>query len=274
MKKRFSDLRFTDDFIFCRVLESNPEICKEITEIILGVKIKEIVAVDSQHTVEFTPDGRGIRFDVYFENDDTVYDIEMQTTKKRDLRMRTRYYQSILDRKILDKGDHYNKLKKSYIIFICTFDLFGKNLPIYTFENYCLQDKSIKLGDDAVKVFVNSTGSYSGLAPDMIDFIKYIQSGQTDGPLSQKIEQKVDIAKRNPEMEVSYMTFEEMLEDRYEEGLQEGRQEGLKEGLLEGRQEGLKEGLLEGRRIVVEKLLESGIIDKDQVKTIEDLLLE
>ena len=34
-----------------------------------------------------------------------------------------------------------------YIIFICLKDVFGKNLPIYTFYNICEQDHSLTLGD-------------------------------------------------------------------------------------------------------------------------------
>lgn len=35
------------------------------------------------------------------------------------------YYSSLCDIDQLGKGDDYNKLKDTYIIFICTFDLFG-----------------------------------------------------------------------------------------------------------------------------------------------------
>ena len=40
-------------------------------------------------------------------------------------------------------------IKKTYVIFICLKDVFGKNLPIYTFNNICEQDHSLKLGDNA-----------------------------------------------------------------------------------------------------------------------------
>ena len=40
-------------------------------------------------------------------------------------------------------------IKKTYVIFICLKDVFGKNLPIYTFNNICEQDHSLTLGDNA-----------------------------------------------------------------------------------------------------------------------------
>ena len=53
---------------FCKVLENNPEICRELLEMILDVKIKKIVCTNKQKTIEVTSDGKGIRLDVYLED--------------------------------------------------------------------------------------------------------------------------------------------------------------------------------------------------------------
>ena len=37
--KRYEDLDFTDDFLFCKILQNNPLLCKELTELILGNRI-------------------------------------------------------------------------------------------------------------------------------------------------------------------------------------------------------------------------------------------
>lgn len=39
MIKKYEDLDFTDDFMFCKVLTSNPELCKELLELIIGRKV-------------------------------------------------------------------------------------------------------------------------------------------------------------------------------------------------------------------------------------------
>ena len=41
----------------------------------------------------------------------------------------------MIDLNLLQKGEDYNRLKKSYVIFICTEDIFQKKRAIYTFEN-------------------------------------------------------------------------------------------------------------------------------------------
>ena len=37
-------------------------------------------------------------------------------------------------------------LKESHVIFICMEDIFGHGLPVYTFEDVCLENNAVKLG--------------------------------------------------------------------------------------------------------------------------------
>ena len=136
--KKYDDLTFTDDFMFCKVMTTNPELCHELLELILGKKVGAFTRLDQQKPIEMTADGKGIRFDVYSEDDSgIVYDCEMQTSKKDNLPKRTRYYQGMIDLNLLERGADYKELKKSYVIFICPFDQFQEGLHKYTFENQC-----------------------------------------------------------------------------------------------------------------------------------------
>ena len=64
-----------------------------------------------------------------------------------ELPKRSRYYQDLIDIELIDKGEDYSELKNSIVIFICTFDEFGKGRHLYTFENICIQDETIRLDD-------------------------------------------------------------------------------------------------------------------------------
>lgn len=211
MKKRFkeyNELDFTDDFMFCMILENNPDLCKELLELLLDIKIKKVELADSQKRIDLTYDGKGVRLDVYVnDSENTIYDIEMQTTKQKELPKRTRYYQGMVDLNLIQKGMDYAELKKTYVIFICLKDVFGKNLPIYTFNNICEQDNSLRLGDEATKVIVNAEGSREGLSENMCKFLDYlIEKKATDG-FTQKLQDAVDSAIAKKEWEVLYMTF-------------------------------------------------------------------
>ncbi len=59
------------------------------------------------------------------KGENTVYNIEIQATKFKYLAKRMRYYQGLIDLNIIDKGEEYSSLKKSFVIFICTYDPFG-----------------------------------------------------------------------------------------------------------------------------------------------------
>ena len=78
-KKPYNELTFTDDFMFCRVLRNNEDLCRRLVELLLDVKVDRIVLRDSQHSIERDSDSRGVRFDVYLKDEDgTVFDLEMQ----------------------------------------------------------------------------------------------------------------------------------------------------------------------------------------------------
>ncbi|MBQ7933455.1 MAG: hypothetical protein IJ327_01525 [Lachnospiraceae bacterium] len=63
--KEYDELLFTDDFLFCKVLENNEDLCKELLELILGKKIRRINYLAKQKVIDITSDGKGVRLDVY-----------------------------------------------------------------------------------------------------------------------------------------------------------------------------------------------------------------
>ena len=84
--KKYEELTFADDFMFCKVLTTNPNLCRELLELIIGRKVGQFTRLDQQQPIELTADGKGVRFDVYSEDDTgTVFDCEMQTTENRNL---------------------------------------------------------------------------------------------------------------------------------------------------------------------------------------------
>ena len=147
-----------------------------------------------------------IRLDVYVEDAaGTVYDIEMQVTSKRNLPKRSRYYQSIIDLNSISKGAKYSDLRKSYVIFICMFDLFGKGLPIYTFKNKCVEDPKLELGDETVKVFVNPYGNTKKLSTGLKSFFDYLKEEIAQSTFTKKLDSEVERVKENQELRVEYV---------------------------------------------------------------------
>lgn len=234
VNKKFEELQFSDAFMFAAAMEDE-EICRRVLERTLGIPVKR-VRVRCEDTLFINPDYRGIRMDVYADDEEgTVFDVEMQTTDKKDLPWRSRLYQAQMDLEALKPGNAFRKLPKSFIIFICGFDPFDQELYRYSFES-CCRETGKPLRDDANRIFLNTKGrNPCGTPPELIRFLKYVEeaavsSDDTDS-LIQLIETRITGLKHNYGMEVEYLRFAEMLHDEHQEGLQEGLQEGI-ENLL------------------------------------------
>ena len=134
--KKYEELDITDPFIFAKVM-SEKELCKPLLENILNIKIRDIVYVDYEETIQMTAKSKGIRLDIYVEDDDnTVFNLEMQTTTYKELPKRSRYYQGIIDLNMIEKDESYDILKESYVIFICTFDFLKKEEVFTSLKMY------------------------------------------------------------------------------------------------------------------------------------------
>ena len=225
-QKMYKELKFTDDFMFGKVLTNSPEVCRRLLELLLGIRIKKVLVPEKQKVVEILSDGKGIRLDVYVDDEEgTVYDIEMQTSLKKDLPKRSRYYQGMIDMNLIERGAKYKELKRSFVIFICLEDPFGRALPVYRFENICIQDRSLELKDEAVKVFINADGDLAEANEDMATFLRYLKGSGCDSELVRMIDGEVERARLHKEWEVEYMTLYLRDQENREEGREEGREE-------------------------------------------------
>ena len=125
----------------------DPKLLKPLLEMVLRVKIQRIEYPELQKTLNERYASKSIRLDVYVADEaGTVYNVEIQTSDKKHLPRRTRYYQGVIDLHILEKGEDYTALQRSFVIFICTYDPFGQGRWVYTFENLCREDPAIALG--------------------------------------------------------------------------------------------------------------------------------
>ena len=244
-KKPYNELTFTDDFMFCRVLRNNEDLCKRLVELLLDVKVDRIVLRDSQHSIERDSDSRGVRFDVYLKDEDgTVFDLEMQNRQIKSLPFRTRYYQSMIDVDHLLSGDSFKALPDTYVVFICSFDPFEEGLHKYEFRNMCVEDPSIRLRDGTAKVFINAKGRRENASDEMKAFLDYLCGQEASSDLTRDIEESIARAKKVKEWEVEYMAIGDRLYwERFE-----GREEGRAEAHFEDVDRLVNEGILDADR--------------------------
>ena len=209
--EKWEKIGLSNNFIFNCVMSDNPDLCKKLLEILLDCKIDHIEKPVYENQFQTSIGSKGIRFDVYVKDDNNVYDIEIQTTKDRNLPKRSRYYQSVMDVSNLSPGDSYKELKKSYILFLCVFDPFGHNLPVYTFENICKEDSQIFLNDQAIKIFYNAKEYDKMKSKELKTFFEYLVKNDIKSDFTEHLDSKVQIAKMNKDYWRTYMTWEQEL---------------------------------------------------------------
>ncbi len=214
MAKTLEQLTITDDFMFGAVMR-DPKRCKPMLEMILGVKIDHIEYHELQKPINARYQSKSIRLDVYVEDGEgTVYDIEIQTTNKKNLPRRVRYYQGLIDVNILEKGEDYKALRKSYVIFIATYDPFGKGRYVYTFENRCREDSSIALGDDATKLVLNTKGTVGEISDELKALLRYMDGMEPDSDYTKDLSRAVTEIKADEEWRREFMVMNELIRSR------------------------------------------------------------
>ncbi|MBR2462721.1 MAG: hypothetical protein IKB33_06290 [Spirochaetaceae bacterium] len=69
--KRWEDLDITDDFIFSRVIHDE-NICRQVVELILGVRIGKIHYLSAQDEHKTDPDSMRIIMDVFLRDENRI----------------------------------------------------------------------------------------------------------------------------------------------------------------------------------------------------------
>ena len=256
-RKTYDELTFTDDFMFSEVMGNHPEICQELAELLTGRKVLEVRLPEAQKEEKFLYEGRGVRFDIYFEDQaNTVYDIEMQTVVRTSIKKRSRYYSSMLDMDHLRQHMSYSELPDTYIVFICLDDPFHRDSVRYTFRETCEELPDLKLEDGSTIIFINSKGR-DGTSPELQDFLEYLNGRLPKSDLTEAIDRAVRDQKEDERGRRKYMTLQEHYDIEHEDGVQEG--------IVRGRKEGRKEGIAAGQKqmsLVLKNLFDAGKTDE------------
>ena len=176
------DIPLENDAMFAEVMRRKDACIGLLETIFEGRRIRDIVyeddfSLEPQKNIIFDPGNKSIRLDVYFEDEDAVYDIELQKVKRWNLAKRSRMYSSMMDANMLDKGLEYDALKKSYVIFVCMFDVFGQGMKSYRFRTMCENVQGLPLDDGRYIIVVNTKGRDGGSGHGMDAFFKYLNGG-------------------------------------------------------------------------------------------------
>lgn len=152
--QRLSALRLLDDDFMNKVFEDKA--CAEfLLQIILQRSDLKVAQVHVQHEVK-NLQGRSARLDILaVDEENRVYNIEIQRDDKGASVKRARYNSSLIDANITEPGEQYEKLNETYVIFITEHDVLKGGRPIYRIER-TVQETGESFGDGTHILYVNA----------------------------------------------------------------------------------------------------------------------
>ena len=228
---------FTNDLIFRWVMEREENCLAILRAILPELKITAVKRRENEHPVNYLAfdDERGVRFDAIIEDDrERFYDVEMQVANQPGLGKRVRYYQAQIDQETLKKGEDYDDLRESYIIFFCAFDPCGQDRRLYQFHYYEDDDRQLRLPTNSHVILINALGTQGQITPELAAVLDVMNRRRDNAnPLAVRLVKEIDDYNRDKKRRRALMNLKMRLKDEWRLGLSEG----LDQGRAEGREE-------------------------------------
>lgn len=160
--QRLRSFRLMDDDFLTKCFEGNTECIELVLRIVLDMPDLNVLDVRTQVFVENLLN-RSVRLDVLAT--DSVgrkFNIEIQRADKGASRKRARYNSSMMDANLLKKGEAFDNLPETYVVFITENDVMGKGKPLYQIER-CILETGKRFEDGTHILYVN--GAYRDETP-------------------------------------------------------------------------------------------------------------
>ena len=232
-KKPVDKLTFADDGMFQEVMR-NPEISAELVERLLHIIVGHVEYPELEKAIKPFYTTKGVRLDVYLQDDDKIIDVELQCYPQEALGKRTRYYQSMIDMDSLMKGQDYPELKESYILFICKQDPFfideenniSYGLPCYTFQNICKENNGVNLNDKSLTVIYNASAYKVAKDEKIKAFLHFISTNEPGkDDFTNRLSRLVEKIKDNEKFRTDYAAMNLHDRDIQRAAKKEGKEE-------------------------------------------------
>ena len=146
-----------------------------------------------------------------------------------------------MDIESTQRRTNYKNLKQNVVIFICLFDPFGKEEPVYTIRNACAENPSVQYDDKMVKVFYNCKNCDKIEDEETRAFLKYVATKKPSSDYTSRLEEIVRGLKVTPREQLYYNNWLDITDDIREEAREEGREEGAQATAIENAKNLLKE---------------------------------
>lgn len=160
--QRLRGFRLMDDDFMTKCFEGEPACIELVLQIIIEKADLKVLDVRTQVFVENLLE-RSVRLDILATDaQGAKYNIEIQRSDKGAGYKRARYHSSMIDVNLLEKGESFDRLPETYVIFITANDVIGEGKPVYRIGR-CFLDSGKIFEDGTHILYVN--GAFRGDSP-------------------------------------------------------------------------------------------------------------
>ena len=160
--QRLRGFRLLDDDFLTKCFEGDTASIELVLQIVLEKPDLKVLDVRTQVFVENLLN-RSVRLDILAtDSTGAKLNVEVQRSDKGAGRKRARCNSSMMDANLLKKGEDFDKLPETWVIFITENDVMGKGLPLYPIER-CFLGTGERFEDGSHILYVN--GAYRGDTP-------------------------------------------------------------------------------------------------------------
>ncbi len=247
--QRLRGFRLLDDDFLTKCFEGDTASIELVLQIVLEKPDLKVLDVRTQIFVENLLN-RSVRLDILAtDSTGAKLNVEVQRSDKGAGRKRARYNSSMMDANLLKKGEDFDKLPETWVIFITENDVMGKGLPLYPIER-CFLGSGERFEDGSHILYVN--GAYRNDTPIgrlMHDFSCTDAADMYYGTLADRVR----FFKESKEgIEIMCRAMEDM------------RNQTLKEGMIN-----VAKKMLEDGTITLEKIAEFVGLSVDEVRKLK-----
>ncbi len=230
--QRLRGFRLLDDDFLTKCFEGDTASIELVLQIVLEKPDLKVLDVRTQVFVENLLN-RSVRLDILAtDSTGAKLNVEVQRSDKGAGRKRARYNSSMMDANLLKKGEDFDKLPETWVIFITENDVMGKGLPLYPIER-CFLETGERFEDGSHILYVN--GAYRGDTPIgklMHDFSCTDAADMYYGTLANRVR----FFKESKEgIEIMCKAMEDMRNESLQEGIREGMKATARRMLAAGK---------------------------------------
>ena len=230
--QRLRGFRLLDDDFLTKCFEGDTASIELVLQIVLEKPDLKVLDVRTQVFVENLLN-RSVRLDILAtDSTGAKLNVEVQRSDKGAGRKRARYNSSMMDANLLKKGEDFDKLPETWVIFITENDVMGKGLPLYPIER-CFLGTGERFEDGSHILYVN--GAYRGDTPIgklMHDFSCIDAADMYYGTLANRVR----FFKESKEgIEIMCKAMEDMRNESLQEGIREGMKATARRMLAAGK---------------------------------------